>query len=124
MDRVDGGFQSGVDVSLRQPLLLGSNKEYNLSSVNAAEFSLRSSKRSVFLARVNAVVTTVVMVYRVVQQREVVSLNELSVARLASLVQATKAMFFGENGNIDLHWIRYLQRTRLLGIRWMICVFN
>ena len=91
VDRVDGGFQSGVDVSLRQPLLLGSNKEYNLSSVNAAEFSLRSSKRSVFLARVNAVVTTVVMVYRVVQQREVVSLNELSVARLASLVQATKA---------------------------------
>lgn len=91
VDRVDGGFQSGVDISLRQPLLLGSNKEYNLSSVHAAHFSLQSSERSLFLTRVHTVVTTVVLVYRVVQQREVVSLNELSVARLLGLVEATKA---------------------------------
>ena len=91
VDRLDGGFQSGVDVSLRQPLFLGSNSEYNLSSVNSAEFSFRSSKRAVFLTQVHTVVTTVAMMYRVVQQRELVELNELSVSRLTGLVEATKA---------------------------------
>lgn len=91
VDRVDGGFQSGVDVSLRQPLFLGSDKEYNLSSVDGAKFSLRTSNRSLFLSRVHTIVTTVSQVYRVVQQTELVALYELSLQRLRGLVEATKA---------------------------------
>ena len=82
VDRVDGGFQSGVDVSLRQPLFLGSDTEYNLSSVDGAKFSLRTSNRSLFLSRVHTIVTTVSLVYRVVQQTELVALYELSLQRL------------------------------------------
>jgi outer membrane protein len=91
VDRVEGGFQQGADVSLTQPLLLGTSSEYVLSSVDSAEFSLRASKRSLFLTRVNTVVSTVMLVYRVVQQRELVMLNKLSVERLTGLVAATKA---------------------------------
>ncbi|MDP7008263.1 MAG: TolC family protein [Phycisphaerales bacterium] len=90
-DKVSSGYQSGVDVSLRQPLLLGTNKEYNMASVESAEFSGRSARRSLFLTRVNTVVTTVVLVYRVVQQRELVSLNTESVTRLERLVSGTRA---------------------------------
>ena len=91
VDKVSGGYQSGVDVTLSQPLLLGTNREYNMAGVASAEFSQRSAKRSLFLTRVNTVVSTVMLIYRVVQQREVVGLNTESTKRLEHLVVGTRA---------------------------------
>ena len=91
LDRVSGSYQSGVDVSLSQPLLLGTDREYNMTAVDSAEFSERSAKRSLFLTRVNTVVTTVSLVYRVVKQRELVGLNTHSADRLKALVSGTRA---------------------------------
>ncbi len=91
LDKVSGGYQSGVDVTLSQPLLLGTNREYNMAAVNSAEFSQRSANRSLFLTRVNTVVSTVMLMYRVVQQREVVLLNNESAKRLEHLVVGTRA---------------------------------
>ena len=91
LDKVSGGYQSGVDVSLSQPLLLGTDREYNTTAVDSAEFSARSAKRSLFLTKVNTLVYTVVLVYRVVQQRELVALNTESTTRLEILVAGTRA---------------------------------
>jgi len=91
LDHVASGYQSGVDVSLTQPLLLGTDSEYNMSAVDSAEFSERSANRSLFLTRVNTVVSTVMLVYRVVHQKELVALNTESVDRLNLLVAGTRA---------------------------------
>ena len=91
LDKVSGGYQSGVDVTLSQPLLLGTDREYNMAGVDSAEFSGRSANRSLFLTRVNTVVSTVMLMYRVVQQREVVALNIESTKRLKHLVVGTLA---------------------------------
>jgi len=91
LDKVSGGYQSGVDVTLSQPLLLGTDREYNMAGVDSAEFSGRSANRSLFLTRVNTVVSTVMLMYRVVQQREVVALNIESTKRLKHLVVGTRA---------------------------------
>ena len=91
LDKVSGGYQSGVDVTLSQPLLLGTDREYNMSGVESAEFSQRSAIRSLFLKKVNTVVSTVMLMYRVVQQREIVALNTESATRLEHLVVGTRA---------------------------------
>ena len=91
LDHVASGYRSGVDVSLTQPLLLGTDSEYNMSAVDSAEFSERSANRSLFLTRVNTVVSTVMLVYRVVHQKELVALNTESVDRLNLLVAGTRA---------------------------------
>jgi outer membrane protein len=91
LDQVASGYQSGVDVSITQPLLLGTDSEYNMSAVDSAEFSERSANRSLFLTRVNTVVSTVMLVYRVVHQKELVALNTESVDRLNLLVAGTRA---------------------------------
>ncbi|MBC8202371.1 MAG: TolC family protein [Planctomycetes bacterium] len=91
VDKVSGGYQSGVDVTLSQPLLLGTDQEYNMAAVDSAEFSGRAAKRSLFLTRVNTVVSTVMLMYRVVQQREVVALSIESTDRLEHLVIGTRA---------------------------------
>ena len=91
LDKVSNGYQSGVDLSLTKPLLLGSDREYNTSAIQSAEFSERSANRSLFLTRVNTVVSTVVLVYRVVKQQEFVILNTHATQRLSALVEGTRA---------------------------------
>jgi outer membrane protein TolC len=72
---VDGGWQAKFAVSLTIPLLRGLGSEINLDSINTAEFSLRSVRRSHHLAKINLVLETVSAVYDIVKQRELVNLN-------------------------------------------------
>ena len=84
-------YQSGVDLSLSQPLLRGFNREFNLSNVQNAEFGARTSRRSFYLTQVNTVVSAVSAAYDVVRQRELVRINEASARRLKTHAEASKA---------------------------------
>ena len=75
-DDDDGDFGAEVDLKLTVPLLRGFGKTVNLSGVRAAEYALRSARRSHDLAKVNIVLSTVSAVYEIVQQRELVAFYE------------------------------------------------
>ena len=71
-----------MDTSLIQPLLKGFNKEFTYQVFTGAEFSDRTSKRSLYLTQVKTVLDTVRAMYEVVRQKELVKLNEESERRL------------------------------------------
>jgi outer membrane protein TolC len=84
-------WRSSVDMRVTQPLLRGTNQEYNLSPVHGAQYADRSSRRSYYLSQVSTVVETVSGVYEVVRQRELVRLNEDAARRLNGFAQAAMA---------------------------------
>jgi outer membrane protein TolC len=87
----DGDDRTEVGVNIRQPLLKGLSREYQLSNVKSAEFGLRSANRSLYLTQVDLILQTVATVYEIIRQREFVRLNEESAGRLRGFVQATQA---------------------------------
>lgn len=90
-DDVEGNYVSGIEASVSQPLLRGLSIEANRSGIDSAEFAYRSSRRALYLSRVDTVVRTVTASYEVVRQRELLRLNRESAARLRVLVDAARA---------------------------------
>jgi outer membrane protein TolC len=81
-DDTDDTYGSQVGLSLTIPLLRGFGSEVNLGGVRAAEYALRSAKRSHHLVKVNTVLEAVAAVYNIVQQRELVNLYQTQASRL------------------------------------------
>ena len=69
----------------------GANREFNLSGIREAEFSVRSARRSLYLTRVRTVLDAVGAAYEVVRQRTLVRLNEESAERLGRHARAARA---------------------------------
>jgi outer membrane protein TolC len=88
---IDENYRAGLGGSVTQPLLRGFSRDANLNSVKSAEFGWRSSQRALHLARVDTVLRSTAAVYEVVRQRELVRLNEESVARLELAVETAVA---------------------------------
>jgi len=92
----DGGTSSGVGVSLSVPLLRGFGKEYTYDAVYAADFSLATNTRNVYLAEVETVLETVTLAYEILRQQELVDLYSLQEKRLqghvatAGIMEATE----------------------------------
>ena len=84
-------YQTAIDTGLVQPLLRGVSREYNLSGVHSAEFGARSTRRTLYLRRVNTVLLTIGGVYEVIRQRELFRLNEESAVRLRVHAEAARA---------------------------------
>ncbi len=104
MQRTGDTYQTRVDSSLSQPLLRGRDREFNLSVVHSSEFSARSVRRSLYLTRVNTVISTVRAAYSVVQQRELMRINEESVSRLKRHAEAARVKEkFGLATPIDVY---------------------
>ncbi|MDH3582766.1 MAG: TolC family protein [Phycisphaerae bacterium] len=87
----DNTFTTEVNLNVIQPLLRGSDREFNLSGVHSAEFGVRSSDRSLYLAQVNLIVRTVSAMYEVARQQELIRLNHESVDRLRGFAEAARA---------------------------------
>ena len=83
-------YRSSVGFQLTQPLFRGISPEYNLSSVNSAEFGVRSARRRYFLAQVDVFLQTVTGFYDVLLQKELVGNRSQSVDRLESFAQSAK----------------------------------
>ena len=97
-------YRSSIDFGVTQPLLRGSNREYNLAAVQGTAFSERSSQRSLYLTRVNTVTATVAATYSVIGQREFVRLNSESASRLKGHAEAARVKEkFGLATPIDVY---------------------
>lgn len=102
--KIGDPYQTRVDSSLSQPLLRGLDREFNLSRVHGAEFNTRSARRSLYVTRVDTVVSTVRAVYAVIRQRELMRVNEESVARLNRHAEAARVKEkFGLATPIDVY---------------------
>ncbi|MGK7345408.1 MAG: TolC family protein [Candidatus Nitrospinota bacterium M3_3B_026] len=88
---LDGDEGSSVDISLEQPLFRGAGLATNLNEVKAAEYSLRSSERRDYQARVNVMMSAVSAFYEVARQREILRLNEELAERLRGHAEAARA---------------------------------
>jgi outer membrane protein TolC len=77
-DRIENGnsAEGQVDVGLTIPLLRGWGREANLNSVDSAKYSSRSIQRSHHLAKVNIVLNTVMAVYAIIEQQELLKFNQ------------------------------------------------
>lgn len=104
MTRNDDLYETRVDTSLSQPLLRGRDREFNLSTVHGAEFGARTTRRSLYLTRVNTVISTVRAAYSVTRQREFMRVNEESVSRLEGHAEAARVKEkFGLATPIDVY---------------------
>jgi len=70
--RVEDQYSGEAGLSLKVPLLKGYGRDVNLDAVQGSRFSVRSSERSLFSAKVNVVVDTVSAVYAIIRQAELV----------------------------------------------------
>ena len=77
----DEAYGSQLGISLTIPLLRGFGSEFNLDGVSTAQYSLRTSKRTHYLVKVNTVLDAVAAVYNIVQQRELVQLYQTQAER-------------------------------------------
>ncbi len=90
-DSDDGSvFANSVGIELTQPLLRGLNREYNLSGVMGAEYSVRSARRRYFLSQVDVVVQSVAAFYNNLLQRQLVQNRRQSVGRLEAFTRSAK----------------------------------
>jgi outer membrane protein len=86
----DSEYTSGVGLSINQPLLRGFGREVNLAGIRSAEYSTRTSQRSLYQTMVNTVLETVSAVYQVIKQRELVRLNESLASKLQQHADAAR----------------------------------
>ena len=84
-------YETAVDTFLVQPLLRGLSPEYNLAGVLSAEFAERTSRRSLYLARVNIMLRAIQNVYDVVRLRDILRLNDESEGRLEGYAAAARS---------------------------------
>ncbi|MFH2043010.1 MAG: TolC family protein [Acidobacteriota bacterium] len=83
-----GEVETGLDVSLTQPLLRGVSPVYNLLGVHQADYFLRSTERELYLTQMNVVLSVVYAVYNVVRQREILGLHRASFDRSLGYAEA------------------------------------
>lgn len=104
--------------SLSVPLLRGSGRATNLSGVHAAEYDLRSARRSQRLTQVNTVLDAVSSTYQIVQQREMAALFHSQAARFQNhAVIATAKKKIGLATPIDVYRAEIRMRDAQSGLR-------
>jgi outer membrane protein len=105
--KTGGSSTAGLNVSLAQPLLRGRNRQYNLSAVKGARFSVLTANRDFFLTQVNTVVSAVIAAYDVIRKKELLRLNEEYVKRLRGHVEAAQIKEkFGMAASMDVYRAR------------------
>jgi len=80
--KVEDEYSGEAGVSLKVPLLKGYGRDVNLDSVQGSRFSVRSSERFLFSAKVNVVVDTVSAVYAIIRQEELVDFYTIQAEKM------------------------------------------
>lgn len=102
-----GAYESGVSVSLLQPLLRGAGNAQALNEIHGAEYSLRNSRRALYLRHVAIVISTVTSYYNVLRQGELITLRQELVGQLQGHSEAAEAKKkFGLANPIDAYRAR------------------
>ncbi len=115
----DDGVSSGVGVSLSIPLFRGFGKDYNYDSIYAAEFSLQSSVRNIYLAEVDKILETVRLAYEVIRQQILVDLYNGQEKRIQKHVLTIQIM---ENNGLGSQIDTYRAQIRLKDVQSQLAV--
>lgn len=83
-------YKTGIHTSIAQPLLRGLGKEYQLSNLRSAQFSLRTAYRNLYIAQVQLILRTIQSLYEVIKIEHSLSLNRESYERIKQFHQAAK----------------------------------
>jgi len=83
-------YNSGLNITMTQPLLKGRNPFYNLYSVRQSDYYLRMSQRELYLTQINIVMSTISTVYEVIRRREILRLHQSSFDRSQGYAEATQ----------------------------------
>lgn len=83
-------FHTNVYFKISQPLLRGFGEEYTLSGLRGAQYSYRSTVRSLYMAQVSTILRTITTMYEVVKQQQSMKFNQDSFDRLSKMVKAVK----------------------------------
>lgn len=83
-------FHTDLNTTITQPLLRGFGKEFTLSGLRGAEFSLRSTIRSLYTAEIGLILKTINALYEVVRSEEFLKLYKESYDRLQGYYNAAK----------------------------------
>jgi outer membrane protein TolC len=89
--RVEDVFVSGYTATIDQPLLRGRQRELVEGPVDRARFGIRDAERTLRLVQVDVTLATVLAVYRVIQERESLSLIQDSAGRSEAHLEAARA---------------------------------
>ena len=81
-------YNTTLNMVVTQPILRGFGKEYNLTHLRGAQFSYRSSLRSLCIAQSNLFIKTISALYEVLKAEKSVLLNNESHMRVKKLYQA------------------------------------
>lgn len=90
IQRAHEHWNANMKTVMTQPLLRGRGREYTQSQLRGAEFSLRSSQRSLYTAQAQLIVRTVTSMYEIIKAKKNVQLNEASLKRIEKFYQAAK----------------------------------
>ncbi len=82
--------ESNVRTTISQPLLRGFGREYNMNSVRAAQYLLRTSYRGVYQNQISLILKSISSLYAVAKQREALKLYQASYDRLKGYRDAAK----------------------------------
>lgn len=83
-------YETNVRTIVTQPLLRGFGFDYNLSGIAAAQYLLRSSHRSVYVAQISLILKIVNQMYTVARNREGLALYQASYDRLKGYYDAAR----------------------------------
>ncbi|MFI0435717.1 MAG: TolC family protein [Parachlamydiaceae bacterium] len=83
-------YQTKIETTIVQPLLRGLGKDYQLSYLKGAQFSLRTAYRNVYIAQTQLVLRTIQTLYEVVKLEHTAILNQESYERITQFYKASK----------------------------------
>jgi len=117
--REDSGTVTGLGARLSIPLFRGFGREYNYDALYAADFSLATATRNMYLSEVEIVLETVGLVYEVLRQQELVKLFSFQKQRFEGHVHRARIMeATGLSSPIDT----YRARIRLSDVREQLTI--
>jgi len=117
--REASGSAGGVGASLSIPLFRGFGREFNYDAVHAADFSLATSTRNMYLSEVEIVLETVTLVYEILRQQALVNLFSLQEKRFKGHVHRASIM---EDTGLSSPIDTYRARIRLGDVQEQLTV--
>lgn len=83
-------YLTDISVTVTQPLMRGLGREYQLSNLKSAQFSLRTAYRTLYTAQVQLMMRTIHTLYEIAKGEKSLQLNRESYHRINQFCKATK----------------------------------
>ncbi len=90
VERSDDEYSASMGFSITIPLFRGYGKLVNLNSVDTSSYTLRTARRSMYVSRVNTIISTVTGVYDIIKQEKLLKILRLQAQRIEEHTEILK----------------------------------